>query len=174
MTRLRFATLWLAGCSGCHMSFLDLDEWLLDLASQIELVYSPLVDIKHYPDHVDVAVVEGAVANLEHLHLIREVRAHTRTLIALGDCAITGNVTALRNPLGHASVVLQTAYGSTTMASDGVLPRLLDRVLPVHAVVPVQLYLPGCPPPAPRIRTALTQLLAGEELHLAPSDLRFG
>ena len=111
MGRLKFATVWLGGCSGCHMSFLDLDEWLIDLAQRIDVVYSPVADIKEYPENVDLVLVEGAVANEENLHMIQKVRARTKTLIALGDCAITGNVTALRNPLGVALEVLRPVYG---------------------------------------------------------------
>src|SRR6184192_2861751 len=100
MARLKFATVWLGGCSGCHMSFLDLDEWLIDLAGRVEVVYTPLADVKHYPDAVDVVLVEGAVANEENLEMAHRLRAATRYVISFGDCAVTGNVTALRNPLG--------------------------------------------------------------------------
>jgi len=163
------------------MSFLDLDEWLFELARHVELVYSPLADIKEYPEHVDVALVEGAVANADNLHLIRQVRERTRTLIAFGDCAVTGNVTALRNPLGAPGPILQTLYVERADMfgqipdAPGIVPALLDRVRPVHAVVPVDLYLPGCPPPAPRIRAALEQILAGGEVLLAGREMiKFG
>src|SRR5579871_1966746 len=102
MDPVRLATVWLGGCSGCHMSMLDLDEWLIDLAQRVKVVYSPIADVKEYPEHVDVALVEGAVANDEHLELIHQVRERTKTLISFGDCAVTGNVTAMRNPLGPA------------------------------------------------------------------------
>src|ERR1700746_790847 len=102
MGRLRFATVWVGGCSGCHMSFLDLDEWLIDLAAKVDLVYSPLMDTKDYPDDVDIVLVEGAVANAENLQMIHHLRARSRYVISFGDCAVTGNVTSLRNPLGLA------------------------------------------------------------------------
>jgi NAD-reducing hydrogenase small subunit len=180
MDRLRLATLWLGGCSGCHMSLLDLDEFLIELAGRVDLVYSPLVDAKDYPANVDVALVEGAVANEEHLALIRRVRARTRMLISLGDCAVTGNVTALRNPLGGAEPVLRRAYlenddlGAAIPSAVGIVPRLLEQVMPVHAVVAVDVYLPGCPPPAPRIRAVLEQILAGERPRLERAEIRFG
>src|SRR5262249_10433062 len=107
MDRLRFATVWLGGCSGCHMSFLDLDEWLFELGDCVDVVYSPLIDVKEYPEGVDVALVEGAVANEDNLQLIQRVRRNTRGLVSFGDCAVTGNVTALRNPLRTALPVLQ-------------------------------------------------------------------
>lgn len=180
MGRVRLATVWLAGCSGCHMSFLDMDEWLLDLAARVDLVYSPIADIKTYPENVDVALVEGAVANEDHLELIRRVRTNTHTLVSFGDCAVTGNVSALRNPLGKALVVLERSYLDKASldpripVAPGVLPRLLDRVLPVHQVVPVDVYLPGCPPPAARIRAVVQQLLDTSEVRLPERDLKFG
>lgn len=180
MERLKLATVWLGGCSGCHMSFLDLDEFLIDLAGRADIVFSPLVDIKHYPEGVDVALVEGAVANEEHLEMIRRVRSRTRIVISFGDCAVTGNVTAVRNSMAPAWDVLKRSYIEQTdvdpqvPAAPGIVPALLDPVLPVHAVVKVDVYLPGCPPPAARIRAVLEQLLAGATLHLKGRDLQFG
>src|SRR6478609_9495082 len=98
------ATVWLDGCSGCHMSFLDIDERLLDLAQKIDLVYSPLVDRKDFPEQVDITLVEGAVSSTDDLAKIRKVRAHTKMLVSLGDCAVTSNVPSLRNPFGVKSV----------------------------------------------------------------------
>ena len=174
MGRLRFATVWLGGCSGCHMSFLDLDEWLIDLAKQVDVVFSPIADVKEYPENVDLVLVEGAVANDENLEMIHKVRARTKTLISLGDCAITGNVTALRNPLGVALEVLRPVYGEKYPDEPKIVPVLLDRVQPVHQVVPVDYYIPGCPPPAPRIRAVLEALLAGKTPALEGNEIRFG
>jgi NAD-reducing hydrogenase small subunit len=174
------ATVWLGGCSGCHMSFLDLDEFLIDLAGLVELVYSPIADVKEYPHGVDVCLVEGAVANEENLELARKVRERTRTLVSFGDCAVTGNVTALRNPLGLALEVLQPIYAERPDVNPGIpgdrvaVPVLLDRVQPVHAVVPVDHFLPGCPPPADRIRAVLQDLAAGRTPALNESQRRFG
>ncbi|QEH36985.1 NAD-reducing hydrogenase HoxS subunit delta [Aquisphaera giovannonii] len=180
MERLKLATMWLGGCSGCHMSFLDLDEFLIELAGMAEIVYSPIVDAKVFPEHVDATLVEGAVANEDHLGLVRNARARSDFLVAFGDCAITGNVTAIRNPLGGARVVLDRSYlcradlRPAVPESPGVLPRLLDRVVPVHAVVPVDAFLPGCPPPAGRIRETLSQLATRHAARLAGADLKFG
>jgi NAD-reducing hydrogenase small subunit len=163
--RPRLATAWLGGCSGCHMSFLDLDERLIDLAGLVDVCYTPIADIKEFPEHVDIALVEGAVANEDHLREIQLIRRHTRILIAFGDCAVTGNVTALRN-LFSVEDVLNRAYRECDIVSgvptgNLIVPRLLDRVLRIHDVVPVDHFLPGCPPSADTIFTFVTDLLAG-------------
>lgn len=167
--KLRFATVWLGGCSGCHMSLLDMDEWLVDLAAVAELVYSPVADIKIFPENVDLALVEGAVASDEHRELAHLVRKRSRIVVSLGDCAVTGNVTALRNTLGTAKSILQQVYidhgdaRGIIPAEPGIVPVLLDKVVPLHAVIPVDQFLPGCPPSAPSIRALLESLLAGAQ-----------
>lgn len=171
--RPRVATVWLGGCSGCHMSFLDLDERLIELTRLAEVVFTPFADIKVFPPGVDVTLVEGAVANEDHLEMLRTVRANTRVLASLGDCAVTGNVTALRNvwPL---DVVLANSYG-TPPDQPGIVPRLLPKVVPLHHVVKVDEYIPGCPPDADRIWQALLALLRGAPVRAtgAPAA-RFG
>lgn len=169
MAKIRFATVWLAGCSGCHMSFLDLDEWLIELAQHVDVVFSPVgCDLKTYPQEVDVCLVEGAIANQENLELLYEVRRNTKTLISFGDCAVTANVPAMRNMLGGADAVLKRSYlelGDVTPQfpnEPGIVPELLDRVLPVHELVPVDIFMPGCPPSADRIRATLEPLLKGD------------
>ncbi len=156
--KVKLATVWLDGCSGCHMSFLDMDERLIDLAGAVDLVYSPLVDTKDFPDGVDLTLVEGSVSSEEDLAKILKIRAHTRVLVSLGDCAVTGNVPSLRNPIGT-QTVLQHIY--LQHAPQEIVPRLLSKVLPVHQVVAVDAFIPGCPPPADAIYYALTELLAG-------------
>ncbi len=155
------ATVWLDGCSGCHMSFLDLDERLLDVAARADLVYSPLVDRKDYPDGVDVCLVEGAVSSEDDLEKIRLVRARTRVLVSFGDCAVTTNVPGMRNPIGPAPL-LERAYVDNVTENPGVptraVPRLLAEVLPVHRVVDVDVFLPGCPPSPDAIHETLLSL----------------
>ena len=179
--RVRLATVWLAGCSGCHMSLLDMDERLIDLDPIVDLVYSPFVDATEFPDRVDVTLVEGAVATVDQLEEIRQIRNRTRVLVAFGDCAVMGNVTALRNPLGSAAAVLERAYIglAAPAACDGgtrgavsmdpaTVPALLDRVLPVGQVVHVDFYLPGCPPSADLIHRTIRDLAEGRVPDLGP------
>jgi NAD-reducing hydrogenase small subunit len=163
--KTRVATVWLSGCSGCHMSFLDQDELLIDLAKKIKLVYSPIVDIKVFPENVDVTFVEGAVANEEQLAMLKDVRSKTKVLISLGDCAVTGNVTALRNVFKNGDkAVLEMAYIDTSEVNPRIptgVPKLLQKVRPLHEIVKVDYYIPGCPPPAELINYVLTELLVG-------------
>lgn len=181
MERLRFASVWLGGCAGCHMSFLDLDEFLVDLAARVEVVYSPIADVKVYPDNVDVCLVEGALCNVDHVELAHQIRARTRIVVSFGDCAITGNVPSMRNVLGakNADDVLQRAYieaaanNPVKPALDGILPPLLPRVTPVHSLIRVDHFLPGCPPSAERIKTLLLHLLDGAPAPTG-SQLKFG
>jgi NAD-reducing hydrogenase small subunit len=182
MDRLKLATVWLGGCSGCHMSFLDLDEFLIDLAQTVDVVFSPLVDVKEYPKNVDVALVEGAVCNEDHVEMAHKIRERTNIIVSFGDCAVTGNVTAMRNQLGpgNAANVLQRAYVDLAAVNQqipelhGIVPALLPRVVPLHEVVHVDYFLPGCPPPAARIKTLVSQVLAGKPPRLEGLDIKFG
>jgi NAD-reducing hydrogenase small subunit len=176
MSKLKLATAWLDGCSGCHMSFLDMDERLIDLADLVDLVYSPIVDTKEFPEMVDIALVEGAVASVDDEAKIKKIRAHSRILVAMGDCAITGNVPSMRNPIGP-DAILHRAYIENASAQPQipcvVVPRLLGIVRPIHEFVKVDVFLPGCPPSADTFHTALTALVTGEPLDI-PALTRFG
>ena len=164
MTKPSLATVWLDGCSGCHMSFLDMDDRLFDIAERADIVYSPLIDVKEYPRDVDFCLVEGAVSSEDDLHKILLVRERTRTLISFGDCAVTANVPAMRNPIG-VQPLLDRAYIENVALHPGipvdVVPRLLPMARPVHNVVKVDVYLPGCPPSADLIYQSLVDLLEG-------------
>ena len=174
--KITIATSWLDGCSGCHMSFLDIDERLLELAEGAEFVYGPLVAAKQLPENVDVGILEGAVSTEEDLHRAQLFRKHCRYLISLGDCAVCGNVPAMRNffPL---EAVLDRAYKENAQLNPQWpsvnVPRLLDPVRPLHAVVPVDLFVPGCPPSAAAIWFVASELIAGRKPD--PSQVtRFG
>ena len=176
MSKLKLATVWLDGCSGCHMSFLDLDERLLELAKIVDVVYSPIVDAKEFPDEVDIVLVEGAVASTDDEKKIKKIRAHTKTLVAMGDCAITGNVPSMRNPIGP-EPILNRAYIENATIQQQIpcvgVPKLLRVVRPIHEFVKVDVFLPGCPPSADTFHAALTALVTGEPLDI-PALTRFG
>jgi NAD-reducing hydrogenase small subunit len=164
MTKPRIATVWLDGCSGCHMSFLDMDERLLEVAGLADIVYSPLIDVKEYPMDVDVCLVEGAVSSEDDLRRIRLVRERTKTLVSFGDCAVTANVPGMRNPIG-VQPLLERAYLQNVTLNPriplDVVPALLPMARPVHRVVDVDVFLPGCPPSADLIHGVLIDLLEG-------------
>ncbi|MBN1680145.1 MAG: NADP oxidoreductase [Anaerolineae bacterium] len=166
MSKVTVATVWLDGCSGCHMSLIDMDERLIELAEKIDVVYSPLVDNKTYPDSVDVAIVEGAVSSTDDEAKIKKIRAHTKILVALGDCAVAANIPAMRNPIPVRDV-MDRAYFETAdvqpQIPDQVVPSLLPIVRPIHEVVDVDVFVQGCPPSADTIYYVITELLAGRK-----------
>ena len=177
MAKKKFATVWLGGCSGCHMSLLDIDERILEVAKLADIVKSPVVDQKEFPE-ADITLVEGAVANEEHLEEIKHIRAKTKILVSFGDCAVTGNVSALRNWLSKESV-LNRSYLEVPSTDQGKVPneeiaQLIDRVRPLHEVVKVDYYLPGCPPSADLIFYVLFELLNDRVPVLDKENLKYG
>jgi NAD-reducing hydrogenase small subunit len=175
MAKIGLATTWLDGCSGCHMSFLDIDEMLIDLADKVDILYGPLVDRKTFPEHVDVTLVEGAVSSDADRKNIQTIRERSGLLVSFGDCAITANVPGMRNRFTVEEVVrrgyvenadppLSVNGGGQSGLQDVFrkpLPRLCQKARPVHEFVTVDVFLPGCPPPSAAIAYLLTELLAG-------------
>jgi NAD-reducing hydrogenase small subunit len=166
MKKVKLATVWLDGCSGCHMSLLDMDAGVISLVGKVDIVYGPLVDAQEFPDGVDVTLVEGAVSSIEDMHKIQQIRQRTNVLISLGDCAVTSNVPSMRNSI-PVSKLLQRVYvegadEGKVIPTEGV-PSLLKHARPVHEFVKVDMYLPGCPPPAKAILGVVTDLLEGRK-----------
>jgi NAD-reducing hydrogenase small subunit len=162
MKKVKVATVWLDGCSGCHMSLLDMDAAIIALARRIDIVYGPLVDAQEFPEDVDVTLVEGAVSSQDDLSKIQKIRQRTKILLAMGDCAVTGNVPAMRNSIPVQKllqrVYIEGADDKKVIPTDRV-PGLLKQARPVREFVKVDLCLPGCPPPAKAIFGVISDLL---------------
>lgn len=175
-TKARVATVWLDGCSGCHMSLLDIDEALAALAARIQLVFGPLVDAQEFPENVDVTLVEGAVSSQDDLRLLLAIRQRTKFMIALGDCAVTGNVPSMRNGL-PVKRMLDGIYVQGVTTAQGVpkngVPPLLKHASPLHESVRVDLHVPGCPPKPDAIAFVLKELLDGRKPDLT-GQVKFG
>ena len=175
--KVKIATTSLAGCFGCHMSFLDMDEKLAILSEYIEFNRSPFTDIKHC-EPSDIGLIEGGVCTAENVHVLREFRTHCRILVAVGACAITGGVPAMRNYFDLRDC-LEEAYlhgaGITNpqIPNDTELPLLLDKVYPVGDVVKIDYFLPGCPPPADAFLQLLLPLLDGKAPQMTGEKLHY-
>lgn len=175
----KVATVWLGGCSGCHMSFLDMDERLIELADKIELVYSPIADVKEFPRDVDVTLVEGAVANSENEEFAHKIRRNSRIVISFGDCATTGNVTAMRNRYSTDEIIhrayVELGDGDPTIPSEFItIAKLRSQARPLHEFINVDAFLHGCPPTADQIWFAVNELLQGRIPELPNVYLRYG
>jgi len=177
MSKIRVATASLAGCFGCHMSFLDIDEKIIDLAELVEFDRTPITDIKEISD-CDVGIIEGGVCNAENVEVLREFRKHCKILVSMGACAITGGIPAMRN---HYTLTecLNEAYmdgvgvEDAQIPSDPEIPMLLNKVHPLHEVVKIDYFLPGCPPSADTIWTFLEELLAGKPIDFAYRQIHY-
>ena len=187
MAKITLATIWLDGCSGCHMSFLDMDEHFINLIDRVDILFSPLVDNKMFPNHVDITLVEGAVSNDNDIQNIALIRRQSGMVVAFGDCAITANVPGMRNRY-PVQEVLHRAYvenvaelpqksgdvrSKAREISFHTVPQLAQKARPIHEFIPVDFFLPGCPPQTEAILHFLTELLAGRtpEMH---GRTRFG
>ncbi len=177
MVKVKIATDWLAGCAGCHMSLLDIDERIVSLAEAVEFTSSPITDLKHPPrEGVTVGILEGAICNTHNIEVAKMMRERCDILIAMGDCATFGGVPATRNLVGT-EAALQRAYITTESTLGGAIPdspelgKPLETVVAVDKVVKVDLYIPGCPPRADALYYALTELLAGRTPVVLPPAL---
>ena len=178
MQKIRLATIWLDGCSGCHMSILDMDERLVEIASYIDVVYSPYIDIKEFPLNVDLTIVEGALSTDHDIKMIKKIRENSKLILALGDCAITGNISAIKNLFGSEAVLKKGYLDLSDLNEEGkypskIVPKLLDKVIPLHEAVKIDYFLPGCPTPADAIYEVLKSLIEGREIKISDYT-RFG
>ena len=173
MAKPRVATTSLCGCFGCHMSLLDIDERILELAELVEFDRSPINDIKEIRGPVDVGLIEGGCANEENVRVLQEFRKHCKVLVSVGDCAINGGVPALRNAVSLKECFAEAFLDGPSVVNpegkvpdDAEIPLLLDKVYPCQEVVKVDFHLPGCPPSADALWAALTALLSDKPVEL--------
>ena len=181
MSKPIVATQSLAGCFGCHMSLLDIDERILDLIDLVEFNKSPIDDIKEFTKKCDIGIIEGGCCNSENIHVLKDFRKNCKILISFGECAIMGGLPALRNGI-PIKECLNEAYldGPTVrdndkkiIPNDDEIPMLLDKVYPLHEIVKIDYFLPGCPPSAELIWNALVALVTGDEMNLPYEVVKF-
>lgn len=176
------ATASLAGCFGCHMSLLDIDERILELIELVDFGKSPINDIKEFTGECDIGLIEGGCCLDENVHVLKDFRSHCRILISVGECAIMGGLPAMRNGISVREC-LEEAYlngpsvrnynEGKVLPNDEELPVLLNRVYPCHEVVKIDYFLPGCPPDADLIWRALTALLKNKKMDLPYEVFKF-
>lgn len=178
MSKPVVATASLAGCFGCHMSLLDIDDRILKLIELVEFNKSPIDDIKTFTKECDIGLIEGGCCNSENVENLQEFRKHCKILISVGECAIMGGLPAMRNGLS-VKECLEEAYLNSPTVDDNIipcddeLPMILDRVYPCHEIVKIDYFLPGCPPRADLLWEALVALLEGRELDLPYEVVKF-
>ncbi|MCD4830149.1 MAG: NADP oxidoreductase [Candidatus Cloacimonetes bacterium] len=182
MSKPIVATTSLAGCFGCHMSLLDIDERILKLVELVEFNKSPVNDIKTFTKQCDVGIIEGGCCNSENIHVLKDFRKNCKILISLGECAIMGGLPAMRNNNAPVSECLEEAYlncpsvqanDERIIPNDDELPMILDKVYPCHEIVKIDYFLPGCAPRADLIWEALVALIEGREMDLPYEVVKF-
>ena len=181
MSKPVVATTSLAGCFGCHMSLLDIDERILELAELVEFNKSPIDDIKTFTKECDIGLIEGGCANSENVHVLKDFRKHCKILVSVGECAIMGGLPAMRNNIPIKECIEEAYLNGPTVTNnveriipnDDEIPVMLDKVYPCHEVVKIDYYLPGCPPRADLIWNALKALITGKEMDLPYEVIKF-
>jgi F420-non-reducing hydrogenase small subunit len=180
----KVAIYWLGACGGCDEAIVDLNEVLLDVAAAIEIVLWPLAtdhkysSVRKLPDaSIALSIIHGNVRNTEHEEMARLLRAKSQLVMAFGSCACFGGTPGLANFFEKEEILDWVYRDSPTVDNpnryvpggktgvDGrqvALPELLDHVYALHQVVPVDYFLPGCPPPPDLIANALTGVLEGK------------
>ena len=175
--KIKVATASLCGCFGCHMSLLDIDERILELVQLVEFDRSPITDIKTVGD-CDIGIIEGGVANAENVEVLREFRKHCNIIVALGACAVNGGIPAMRNSFTlreclEESYIDGVGVVNPMIPSDTEIPMLLNKVHPIHEVVKVDYFLPGCPPSGDTIWTFLTELIEGKPISFPYEQIHY-
>jgi NAD-reducing hydrogenase small subunit len=175
--KIKVATASLAGCFGCHMSILDIDERILDLVELVQFDRTPITDVKEIGE-CDLGIIEGGVANAENVEVLRDFRRHCKILVAMGACAVNGGIPAMRNAFDLKECLEEAFVSGVGVHNPGIpndpeIPLLLNKVHPVHEVVKIDYFLPGCPPSADAIWTFLTELLEGRPISFPYTQIHY-
>ena len=185
LPKARIATASLAGCFGCHMAMLDIDERLIELMTLVDFDRSPLTDIKRFTQRCDIGIIEGGCCNEENVHVLQDFRRNCDVLVGIGQCAIMGGLPAMRNAIMHSDEPLRecleeayikgpfTQNSAQIIPNDPALPLLLDKVYPCSEVVEIDYQIPGCAPEGDVIWEALTGLLSGKFQGFEREHIRF-
>ncbi|NLX23508.1 MAG: NADP oxidoreductase [Phycisphaerae bacterium] len=180
MAKPKVATTSLAGCFGCHMSLLDIDDRILKLVELVDFDKSPIDDIKEFSGRCAIGLIEGGCCNEENVRVLQDFRKHCDILISVGDCATMGGIPAMRN-----NIPLEECYAeayldgptvhnpSKQIPNDPELPLLLNKVYPCHEVVKIDYHLPGCPPSADTLWEALVALLSDKPVALPYALIKY-
>ena len=126
-----------AGCKGCQLQIVNLEEEIFDLASQVEVVNFREA-ISEKGEDYSIAFVEGSITRRADEERLRGIREKASILVALGACACTGGINALKN-FQDLEEVRRIIYGKRSFYFDTYPTR------PLQAVVPVDYYIRGCP-----------------------------
>jgi F420-non-reducing hydrogenase small subunit len=168
MAKLKLALYWAAACGGCDVAVLDINEKILDVANLADIVFWPIaLDFKYHhveamPDKsIDVCLFNGAIRSSEQEHIAKMLRAKSKLLVSFGSCACFGGIPALANFATRAEI-MERAYIEapsnenpnktlpqlkvSVPEGELTLPELYDNVLTLAQVVPVEYFVPGCPP----------------------------
>jgi NAD-reducing hydrogenase small subunit len=167
MAKPKVSSDWMGGCAGCHMSLLDIDERIIDVAGLVDIRATPITDLKQ-PDEdgVTVGILEGGVVNTDNEEVAHRMRSRCKILVALGDCAVFGGVPAMRNMFDIQDALRRAYVETESTDSEGKIPddpelATMTQVRALHEVVPVDVFIPGCPPDADVIFYALAELAQG-------------
>ena len=185
----KFAMYWGASCGGCEIAVLNIGEHILDVDAVFDIAFWPCAadfkyeDVRNYEDgHIDLCLYNGAIRNSENEEIAHLLRQKSKVLVAFGSCAQEGCIPALSN-LTSKEATLKTVYLDNPSIDnpEGILPQEVINVpegeltLPafyhtvkaLDQVVPVDYYIPGCPPEPHQI-WAVLQVVVNALLNNGP------
>jgi F420-non-reducing hydrogenase small subunit len=156
---------WLSSCAGCEVGIVDLHEKILDILAAAEIQRCPvLTDIKDYPP-ADIGIISGAIRNHHDKEAAIKMRNSCKKIIAFGTCAAYGGIPGAGLVYTKEEILDSVYVNNKTTQTTNIpsvhISQLETLVAPLDAIIPVDLYLPGCPPHAAFILDALLALVEG-------------